>query len=239
MRSATRPGRDRVTFCRGMPFRSLITVFFLCLAAIAAADAVAQAEPDWDEALARFAALDKTQAPPPRGVVFVGSSSIRLWDGLEGQFGKPNEVIKRGFGGSRLFDCVRLLDRLVLAYQPRLVLLYAGDNDLAEGRSPDEILKQFTAFAEGVHRRLPETRVAFISIKPSPARRRLIGKARAANALVRDFVATRPQLEFIDVFTPMLGNDGMPRADLFRNDGLHLDEDGYALWREVIKPYVR
>jgi lysophospholipase L1-like esterase len=219
----------------------LVALLALCLAGFAAAQDQPQALADsqWDDVLAGFEALDKALTPPPRGVVFVGSSSIRLWDGLEGHFGKPNEVIKRGFGGSRLSDCVKLMDRLVLAYQPRLVLLYAGDNDLAEGRSPAEILKQFSAFAEGVQRRLPQTRVAFISIKPSPARRGLIGKARTANALVRDYVATRPQLEFIDVFTPMLDNEGMPRADLFRNDGLHLDEDGYALWREVIKPYVR
>src|SRR5690242_7827519 len=124
----------------------------------------------WQEALAAFAAADRKQAPPPGGVLFLGSSSIRLWDGLERQFADAPVVLKRGFGGSRLSDCVHHLDQLVIGYRPRLVLLYAGDNDLAEGSTPEQILERVKAFSIGVHAQLPETRVAFISIKPSPAR---------------------------------------------------------------------
>jgi len=193
----------------------------------------------WQDALAAFDAADMKQAPPSGGVLFVGSSSIRLWDHLEDDFDDARVVIKRGFGGSRLSDCVRHLDRLVINYQPRLVMLYAGDNDLAEGGTPNDILDRFKAFAQGVHRRLPETRVAFISIKPSPARRALIARARAANRLVQEYADTHPRVDYIDVFTPMLTADGSPRRDLFRKDALHLNQAGYALWRSLIRPFVR
>lgn len=198
----------------------------------------AAGEAGWEDTLATFAAADLKHKPEPGGVLFVGSSSIRLWDNLESQFADAR-VIKRGFGGSRLSDCVKLMDRLVIKYRPRSVLLYAGDNDLAEGSTPEEVLARVKAFADGVHHRLPETRVTFISIKPSPARRALVGKARAANRMVREYADAHPQVDYIDVFTPMLTADGTPRRELFRADALHLNDAGYALWRSIIRPFVR
>ena len=193
----------------------------------------------WNEALAAFAAADREHAPPAGGVLFVGSSSIRLWDGLESQFADAPVVLKRGFGGSRLSDCVRHLDKLVIGYKPRLVLVYAGDNDLAEGSTPEQVLERVKLFSSGVHASLPGTRVAFISIKPSPARIALIGKVRAANQLVKEYAAKDSGVDYIDVYTPMLGQNGLPRPELFREDSLHLSSAGYALWRSVIRPFVR
>ena len=217
----------------------------VCAAALCATGAVhalenrqAASETGWEDALAAFAAADVKQRPEPGGVLFVGSSSIRLWDTLETEFADAR-VIKRGFGGSRLSDCVKLLDRLVIKYRPRTVLLYAGDNDLAEGSTPEQVLERVKAFADGVHGRLPQTNVTFISIKPSPARRALISKARAANRLVQAYAALHPRVDYIDVFTPMLAADGSPRLELFRRDALHLNEAGYALWRSIIRPFVR
>lgn len=217
----------------------------VCAAALCATGAVhalenrqAAGETGWEDALAAFAAADVKQRPEPGGVLFVGSSSIRLWDALETEFADAR-VIKRGFGGSRLSDCVKLLDRLVIKYRPRTVLLYAGDNDLAEGSTPEQVLERVKAFADGVHGRLPQTNVTFISIKPSPARRALISKARAANRLVQAYAALHPRVDYIDVFTPMLAADGSPRLELFRKDALHLNEAGYALWRTIIRPFVR
>ena len=193
----------------------------------------------WQEALAAFAAADRKQAPPPGGVLFVGSSSIRLWNDLESQFADAPVVLKRGFGGSRLSDCVRHLDKLVINYRPRVVVLYAGDNDLAEGATPEQVLERVKAFSNGVHKQLPDTKVAFLSIKPSPARIKLIGKVRAANKLVKEYAEEHPQVDYIDVFTPMLGEDGSPRPELFAEDKLHLSRAGYTLWRTVIRPFVR
>lgn len=192
----------------------------------------------WASSFAAFEQADRLHAPTPGGVLFLGSSSIRLWNDLETRF-KDLPVLKRGFGGSRMIDCARHFSRLVVPYQPRLVLVYAGDNDLAEGRSPREILHSFTAFVEGVRRSLPDTRIAYISIKPSPARYSLIPQARTANALIEAYAASVPNTDYIDVFTPMLTADGMPRAELFREDALHLNQAGYALWTSIISTHVR
>jgi lysophospholipase L1-like esterase len=193
----------------------------------------------WEQSMAEFAAADREHAPPPGGVVFVGSSSIRLWDNLESYFSARPVVIKRGFGGSKMSDCTRYLNRLVLPYKPHLVLVYAGDNDLAEGRSPQEVLRSFTMFVEGIRKELPATRIAYISIKPSPARAALLPQARETNRLILQYVTGDQNLDFIDVFTPMLDSQGLPRAELFRPDALHLNAAGYALWRKIIGPYVR
>src|SRR5690554_1607467 len=122
----------------------------------------------WSQALRDFAAQDAAKPPRPGGVVFVGSSSVRLWQGLERQFG-ATVVVKRGFGGARLSDCIAHLEQLVAKHRPRLVVLYAGENDLAEGATPREVLHRFVAFAERLRAQLPAARLAFVSIKPSLA----------------------------------------------------------------------
>jgi lysophospholipase L1-like esterase len=192
----------------------------------------------WDAAFAAFAADDEAHPHPAGGVLFVGSSSIRLWSDLERQFNDLPVVIKRGFGGSQLSDCVRNLSRLVLRYRPHTVLVYAGDNDLAAGSSPNEVMRRFTAFVDGVHRELPDTRIFYISIKPSPARIALLPQIRQTNALIRDYADREGEVDYIDVFTPMLDGSGRPRPELFRGDALHLNADGYALWKKVIAPRV-
>lgn len=192
----------------------------------------------WQASFDAFAAEDRAQAPRPGGVLFVGSSSIRLWDGLESAFSTEPTVIRRGFGGSRLSDCTRFLDRLVLPYRPRLIVLYAGDNDLAEGATPEEVLASFQAFVDGVRRTLPDTRIAFLSIKPSPLRRALVGAARTTNALIAEHVRLGRNLDYIDVFSPMLDAEGRPRAELFGADALHLNARGYTLWKSVIARHL-
>jgi hypothetical protein len=189
----------------------------------------------WDEDFAAFAAADKVKPPERGGILFVGSSSIRLWEKLEGQLEMPL-LIKRGFGGSQLSDCVEHVQRLVIGYAPKVVVLYAGDNDLAAGRSPEYVRDQFIAFVNEVHRALPDTRVAFVSIKPSPSRRIYLENAREANALIEAYAKGRKNVEYIDVFTPMLDKKGVPRPELFRADALHLNEAGYELWASIIRP---
>jgi len=220
--------------------KSRHAVFAMLLAAGSACAAAQEPAADtrWASSFAAFEQADRLHAPDPGGVLFLGSSSIRLWNDLETRF-KNLPVLKRGFGGSRMIDCARHFSRLVVPYKPRLVLVYAGDNDLAEGRSPREILDSFTVFVEGVRRSLPATRIAYISIKPSPARYSLIPQARIANALIEAYAASVPNADYIDVFTPMLTADGMPRAELFRDDALHLNDAGYALWTSIISAHVR
>lgn len=193
----------------------------------------------WHEAFEAFAAADRAHAPEAGGVLFVGSSSIRLWDGLETQFDAPHGVLKRGFGGSSLADCAQYVDRLVLPYRPRTVVLYAGDNDLAEGRTPEEVFASYRRFVEAVQAALPETRIAYVSIKPSPLRESLLPRIRAANGLIAGYVAAHPGLDYIDVYSRMVDAEGHPRRDLFRADALHLNADGYKLWKTVIAGHLR
>ena len=193
----------------------------------------------WASAFAAFAADDVAHPHPPGGVLFVGSSSIRLWNDLEQQFGNLPVVIKRGFGGSQLSDCVKHLNRLVVNYRPHTVLVYAGDNDLAAGATPREVFQRFVAFVDGVHRDLPDTDIAYISIKPSPSRASLMPQIRETNRLIREYADAEGKVDFIDVYAPMLDATGQPKRELFGPDALHLNADGYALWKREISAYLR
>jgi lysophospholipase L1-like esterase len=191
----------------------------------------------WKASFDAFAQADRQQAPKPGCILFVGSSSIRLWSDLETRFGDA-PVLKRGFGGSRMSDVAAHVDRLVVPYQPRLVVVYAGDNDLAEGRTPQEVLASFTQFVERVREALPDTRIAYLSIKPSPSRARLMSQAIETNALIEHYSQSIPNLDYIDIYSKMLDADGRPRADLFTGDALHLNPAGYALWASTISPHL-
>jgi lysophospholipase L1-like esterase len=125
-----------------------------------------------------------------------------------------------------------------MPYKPKLVLVYAGDNDLAEGRSPQDVLKSFAAFVEGVRVTLPATRIAYISIKPSPSRSQLLPEIRQTNELIRQYTTQAENADFIDVFTPMLTDAGAPRPELFREDELHMNATGYALWSKIISAHL-
>ena len=193
--------------------------------------------PDWTRDMARFAAEDAAHPPPPRPVVFTGSSSVRMWTTLAEDF--PGiTVLNRGFGGSQVRDAVWYADEVALRYQPRQIVLYAGDNDIAAGRSPAQVLADTRAFVARVRRDLPGTSIALLAIKPSPSRLEMLGDQRAANDALRTWAATQKNVSYIDVFTPMLGPDGKPRETLFLEDRLHLNADGYALWRGIVEPFL-
>jgi lysophospholipase L1-like esterase len=183
--------------------------------------------------IAAFEAADAKSPPPQNAVLFLGSSSIRLWTTLAADF--PNvPVINRGFGGSSIPDSTRYADRIVIPYHPRQIIFYAGDNDIAAFHSPQQVLADYQALVKKIHAALPETRIDFISIKPSILRWILIGKIREANRLIEEYSKTNDKLGYIDVFTPMLTPSGLPRSEFFQLDGLHLNRKGYELWREIV-----
>ncbi|NOX55065.1 MAG: hypothetical protein GXP27_11640 [Planctomycetes bacterium] len=190
----------------------------------------------WEKAIRAFEEQDRQQAPPKKAILFVGSSSIRLWD-LKQSF--PDLVtINRGFGGSVIADSVYFAERIILPYEPRIVVLYAGDNDIARGDSPQQVVQDFLRFVGTVHERLPQTKIVFIAIKPSLSRWHLADKMKKANDAIRRLTRKDDRLEFVDIWTPMLGPDGRPREELFRSDGLHLNARGYCLWTRVLRPYL-
>lgn len=202
--------------------------------------AVAQQTPDparFADEIRAFSALDQVEMPPPGGVLFVGSSSIRMWESLEEDF-PAHRVVGRGFGGSHFSDLLHYADQIVFPYEPRMILVYEGDNDIASGRTPAHVYGDYREFVGRVRERLPETSVAFIAIKPSVARWDHIDAIRAANQLIEEHAAADSQLMYIDVATPMLGPDGQPREELFIDDGLHLSREGYDLWRDMVASYL-
>jgi lysophospholipase L1-like esterase len=185
-----------------------------------------------------FEAADRASPPPLGGVVFIGSSSIRAWTDVAADFpGVP--VLNRGFGGSTLADVVYYADRILLPYHPRLVVLYAGDNDLVAGRTPERVAADYRAFVARLQSALPGARVVFVSIKPSPSRRSLIPRMRETNQRIRAIIARDSLQTYVDVFTPMLDSAGQPRPELFLADSLHMTRAGYRLWRARLAPIVR
>jgi lysophospholipase L1-like esterase len=185
-----------------------------------------------------FAHEDSVNPPPHAAALFVGSSSIRFWTTLAEDFpGVP--TINRGFGGSRMDDVLRYDDRIVFPYQPRAIVLYEGDNDLQDGRTPARIAGDVADFLAQVRRRLPGTRVICISVKPSPSRWALVDQMRETNALLQAVVEHDTAARYVDVFTPMLGANGRPRPELFRDDSLHMTRAGYELWRDLVAPELK
>ncbi len=192
----------------------------------------------WEKEIGAFEAADKTNPPPANAVVFVGSSSIRMWKSLARDF-PEHKVINRGFGGSQIADSVEFADRIVLPYQPRLVVLYAGGNDLNAGKTPERVFADFQAFVAKLRAARPDVKLAYISSAPNPARWAQIEKVRALNTLIREFSAKQGNAVFIDVHSRMLGADGQPLPDIYLKDRLHMNEKGYAIWREVVGPYLQ
>lgn len=193
--------------------------------------------PEWATDMARFAAEDAATPPPARPVVFTGSSSVRMWETLAADF--PDVVVlNRGFGGSQVRDAVWYADEVALRYKPRQIVLYAGDNDIAEGRSAAQVLADTEAFVARIRHTQPGTPIALLGIKPSPSRANLLDVQRDANNALRAWAATQRNVAYIDVFTPMLDAEGVPREDLFIADRLHMNAAGYALWKDIIGPFL-
>jgi lysophospholipase L1-like esterase len=218
-----------VTFCAV----SWLTLIAVCHAS--ARDLKASAfEPE----IVAFEKWDRQNAVPRDCILFVGSSSIRLWQTAESFPELP--VVNRGFGGSTIADVNRFADRIVFKYEPRLIVFYSGDNDIAGGKSPDTVFTDFQTFVNSVHEQLPETSIIYLPIKPSVARWKLWPKMQIVNARVQDLAKSDDRLTYVDTATPLLGaNGGEPPAKFFLDDGLHLNAAGYELWNDILRGSLR
>jgi lysophospholipase L1-like esterase len=212
-----------------------VTVILLAVLQ-AASSAAAQQQDRWEKYVAAYEEADRT-SPPPRGeIVFVGSSTIRRWD--VGSYFPGFKIINRGIDGTELADAVRYIDRLVLRYEPRLVVVYAGDNDIGYGKLSEQVSVDFERFVRAVHARLPETRILYIGVKPSPLRWLQVDRMRMANQVIRSICERDDRLAFVDFDNLMLGWDERPRRELYADDGLHLSPLGYQVWTAGIRPYL-
>ena len=195
----------------------------------------AHAQGRWEQDIAAFEAADRVTAPPKGEVVFVGSSTIRIWD-LAASF--PDvKAINRGFGGSEMADSTRYVDRIVVPYAPRVVVVYAGDNDIM-GTTSEQIAIAFEQFVRAVHAKLPATRIVYIGIKPSPLRWAQVDRMRSANVVIEQFCQRDDRLAFVDVDHAMLGWDEKPRPELYQADGLHLTPAGYHILNTLVRPFL-
>ncbi len=199
--------------------------------------AIAQKAPFADEILA-FKKQDNLYPVKAKQILFIGSSSFRMWTNLQQEF-KDYPVINRGFGGSTLPDLIYYARDIIFPYNPKQIIIYCGDNDLASSDTVTSmiVLKRFQTLFKTIREQLPQVPIVFVSIKPSPSRARLLEEMQNANALIKAFLAGQPNTGFVDVFDKMM-RKGKIRKDLFRDDMLHMNAKGYAIWRKSIKPYL-
>lgn len=210
---------------------------FLGLVLVNAAYSQQQNPPFWNEIQA-YKQHDSLYPPASGAILFVGSSSIRLWKDLA-QYFPEHTVMNRGFGGSTLPDLQRYLADIVLPYQPKQVVIYSGENDVATGKvGAQEVLERFRQVFETIRKELPQTHITFISMKPSPSRARYLGITAEANALIEKFLQEQTRASYVDIYTPMLDEQGKPRPELFVKDMLHMNEQGYQIWAQALEPYL-
>jgi len=214
-------------------------LFLLILSMAACSRLHAQQGFPFDNEIRAFKHQDSISFPPKNGILFIGSSSIRLWDDLEQHFaGKP--VIKRGVGGSELWQLVDYYTPYILfPYHPRKIFIYAGENDIAAGKSAEFVFDEFKKLFEMINKQLPDAKIYFLSIKMSPSREKHFKEVAVANELIKNYLAGKPNSTFIDVNAVILRTStSMPDSALFRADYLHLNSKGYEKWERVLDSYV-
>jgi lysophospholipase L1-like esterase len=202
------------------------------------AEATAPAADKWEKDIAAFEAADKKAPPPANGILFIGSSSMRMWKTLAADF--PDlPVFNRGFGGSQIEDVNRYIDRIVLPYQPKTIVFYAGGNDLSAKKTPQRVLSDWQTFATQVRKALPAARLFYIAIRPSVKRAALQDIEAKTNALIRADIEARNNMHFVDTTAALSNSEGKARPELLIADGLHMNADGYAIWTKVLTPLLK
>ena len=214
---------------------SFVAVWLLLVIATQPIGRAAESE-KWAKAIDAFEQQDRKSPPRQGGLLFVGSSSIRMWN-LKKSF--PDRLaLNRGFGGSQMSDVIQYVDRIVIPYAPAVIVLYEGDNDIAAGKSVAQVTHDFQSLVGLVQAKLPETKIVFISIKPSPKRWELYPRMKQANDQIQSITEKDDRLEFVDVSRVMIGDDGLPIQSLFVKDGLHLNAEGYRRWANLVRPHL-
>lgn len=216
------------------PMKRILTALLVCISFFVSA----QERPFWKE-IKSYKTSDSLQSPPENAIVFVGSSSFRMWKNMEGYFPK-HTVINRGFGGSSLPHVIDYADEIVIPYKPKQVVIYCGENDFMTNTVTSEIVvDRFKQLFNLLRKELPGAEIVFVSMKPSPSRQHLMPKISAANESIKNFLREQPRAIYINIWDPMLDNNGAPRKELFLADMLHMNEKGYAIWQKALEPHLR
>jgi lysophospholipase L1-like esterase len=219
------------------PNIGLLIMFCSCLVLNAQDKQAENPAGQWEETIRQFEQWDRKNTFPSDSVLFVGSSSIRMWPTRECFEGFA--VINRGFGGSQISEVNYFAERIVLRYEPKVIVFYAGDNDIAAGKSARQVFDDYKSFTGLVQQKLSRTRIIYIGIKPSLSRWSLWPVMNEANAMIRDFSDKNGRLFYFDSATPLLDGDGKPNSAFFLKDQLHLNDKGYEVWTKLIRPVIK
>jgi len=192
----------------------------------------------WEKEISAFEAADKTNRPPQGAILFLGSSTIRLWKTLAQDF-PDTPVINRGFGGSEIVDSTHFAERIVFPYSPKQIIFRSGGNDLQNGKSAADVFANFKTFVATIHAKLPKTEIVFMSWNNSQSSWSSAKREQALNQLIADYAKTQPRVKYLDVADFCLDAKGLPRPELFQNDKLHFNPDGYKLLVERVRPALR
>lgn len=192
----------------------------------------------WNDIVA-FRKADSLHTPAAKQILFVGSSSFTNWKDVQSYF-PSYPIINRGFGGSSLPDVIRYAEDVIFKYDPRQIVIYCGENDLAASDtvSAATVVQRFKTLFSMIRNRFPRVPIVFVSLKPSPSRQHLMPKMLEANTAIRQFLKKKKKTTFIDVYHPMLADNGQPRPDIFLGDKLHMNAQGYAIWQKLIEPHL-
>jgi lysophospholipase L1-like esterase len=193
--------------------------------------------PFWKD-IQNFKKKDSVSFPPKNEILFIGSSSFTKWTDVQDYF-PGYTIINRGFGGSTLLDQIRYANDIIFPYQPKQIIIYCGENDLASSDTVNAamVVDRFKQLFQMIRNKTGAP-IAYISMKPSPSRRHLFPKMREGNQLIKDFLATQKNAVFIDVRQKMLNTVGEPFHEIFLDDSLHMNAKGYAIWQKEIQPYL-
>ena len=186
-----------------------------------------------------FKKQDSVSFPKKNAILFIGSSSFTMWKDVQNDF--PNHtIINRGFGGSTLQDQLRYIKDIVFPYKPKQIIIYCGENDLASSDTVTArmVFRRFTQLFNLIRNKFPNASIVYVSMKPSPSRQLLMGKMREGNTLIRNFLKTKRRTGFVDVYKEMIDDEGKPIAELFLEDNLHMNRQGYAIWKKTIEPFL-
>ena len=214
--------------------KKIFALLLICLSFVVSA----QQKPFWKE-ISAFKRADSASFPPANAIVFVGSSSFRMWKDADRDF--PNHtIINRGFGGSSLPHVIAYADEIVIPYKPKQVVVYCGENDFMSDTVTSEIVTdRFKKLFRMIRKDLRRTEITFVSMKPSPSRQRLMPQIAAANASIKKFLDRKRRASYVDVWDAMLDKNGEPRSELFLQDMLHMNEQGYAIWQKALEPSLK
>ncbi len=194
--------------------------------------------PFWEE-IETFKKGDSLHFPAPAQILFIGSSSFRMWKNIHSAF-PEHAIINRGFGGSSLPDVTTYANDLIFPYKPKQIVIYCGENDIAAADtvSGKMVYERFKTLFCLIRQRAPEVPVVYVSMKPSPSRWQMKNRMIEGNELIRNYLKKQKAVKFVTVWRPKLGKDGKPDESLFESDNLHMNEKGYAIWKKLIQPHL-